>query len=240
MRKKNLYIITAFAGSSLATTALATPEDTLDTYIVRPNDKVSMRLFAVSNSQQKLLFNNQDNTPAQIPISPSATKTVAGTSTQGAFDVLVGWREYFENGPSNGEPSRIRFDITTEGGQPFINSTDFGAGFRFVRWEIGDHNAASDEPFANPINFLPFVTNVQLSEASVRFFEDNTVVNSVNYGFTLGPTWDGTDALPGNIFNIGSQVNRIEITYEYLPVPAPAGFGALAGAGLFASRRRRR
>ncbi|MEL6312011.1 MAG: hypothetical protein AAFQ17_06565, partial [Pseudomonadota bacterium] len=160
---------------------------------------------------------------------------------RGNFDMLVNWREFFETGPNQGDPSRIRFEITTSSGGPIVPQDDFDNGFNFVRWEIGNHNDAEDIPFADAIDFRRSVSEVILVEATAVFFQNQTVLDTRQYGFTIGAgsDWDGTDADPGNIFTIDRAVNRIQITYDYIPIPAPGSVAVLAGAGLIAARRRR-
>jgi hypothetical protein len=228
--------------AGLAGTASATDPDIFDTEVVLPNDRVSMILRGASvNNGEIDLINTDDGNPASVQIANNGVPQNAGDG-RGNFDILVNWREFFENGPDQGEASRIRFNITTSSGDPIIPASDFDSGFNFVRWEIGDHGDAGDQPFADPIGFRPGVEEITLVEATVVFFNNQTVLNSVQYGFTIGAgsDWDGTDYNPGNIFMVDRAVNRIQITYDYTPIPAPAGIGALAAAGLFASRRRRR
>lgn len=225
----------------LAGTAHAEPTDGIyDREIVNANDDVSFRLKGVSLSSEIDLFTTANGNPASIQIANDGSRQNVGDG-RGNFDILVGWREFFESSPNQGEASRIRFEITTSSGGPIVPQSDYDAGFRFVRWEIGDHNAPADSAFADAIDFRTPVSRVVLVEATAVFFNNQTVLNSVEYGFTIGGAsdWDGTDADPGNIFTIDRPVNRIQITYDYTPIPAPAGTLALAGAGLFAARRRR-
>ncbi len=231
------YLIATLAGG----TAAAEPTTGIyDRPIVNPSDSVSLVLKGVSLSSEIDLFTTSDGNPASVQIANDGVRQNVGDG-RGNFDVLVNWREFFETEPGQGEASRIRFDITTSSGGPLVTQSDFDAGFNFVRWEIGDHNAPADLPFADAIDFRTPVEQVILVEATAVFFTNQTVLNSVQYGFTIGggSDWNGTDAEAGNIFTIDRAVNRIQITYDYTPIPAPAGFVTLAGAGLLAARRRR-
>jgi hypothetical protein len=228
-----------------AGSASADPDGIFDGFVVPQSDTVSVRMFALrSIADQMPIFTTPSGNPASIQIDEAGAPQFAGDSTAGNYDVLIGWDEFFDvepNDPNDGIPSKVRFDISTSNGGPFVSGDDFDAGFQFIRWEIGDHNSAGDAPFADPIAFKPTVTDVVLVEATVVFFEDQMALNVIEYGFTLGvgSTWDGTDALPLNIFSLDGNANRIVITYEYTPIPAPAGLAVLAGGGLLLGRRRR-
>lgn len=228
-----------------AGTSAADPDGIFDGFVVPQNDSVSVRMFALrSLSDQMPIFSTPSGNPASIQIKETGAPQFAGDSTAGNYDVLIGWDEFFDvepNDPTDGIPSRIRFDISTSNGGPFVSTEDFDDGFQFIRWEIGDHNDAGDIPFADPIQFKPTVSDVVLVEATVVFFEDAMALNVIEYGFTLGSgsSWDGTDALPTNIFSLDSNANRIVITYDYTPIPAPAGALVIAAGGLALVRRRR-
>lgn len=214
--------------------------DIFDGEIVNPFDDVSFVLKGVSLNEEVDLFTTDTGNPASVRISNDGAPQSVGQGRDD-FDVLVNWKEFFETAPLQGDPSRIRFEITTSSGESLIPEADFNNGINFVRWEIGDHNDAADLPFADAIDFRTRVDSVVLVEATAIFFNDQTVLNSVNYGFTIGggSDWDGTDAEAGNIFTVDRAVNRIQITYDYTPIPAPASAVTLAGAGLLAARRRR-
>ncbi|MEO1535230.1 MAG: hypothetical protein AAFS11_06685 [Planctomycetota bacterium] len=238
MRSTPTYI--ALLVAAAGTVYADSPDDIYDREVVRPNDNVSFKLFGESLNSEIELFSTNDGNPAAVQIANNGVSQNVG-SGRGNFDVLVGWREFFETAPGQGDPSRIRFEITTSTGESFIPQSDFDSGFRFVRWEIGAHNDAGDEPFADAIDFRTPVDEIILVEATAVFFNDQTVLNSVEYGFTIGggSGWDGTDAEAGNIFTLDRAVNRIQITYDYTPIPAPASAVTLAGLGLAAARRRR-
>ncbi|MGP1273399.1 MAG: hypothetical protein ACTS22_08685 [Phycisphaerales bacterium] len=225
--------------ATLAGTAAADPQDDLfDDFIVRPNDRASFNLVVANETGQK-----QDafiGDPASVPLGTLNSQITAGQSTAGNYSIDVGWDEFFDNAsPGQGVASRIRFDFATSDGSPFVSQQDFNNGFRFIQWEIGDHLDPADQAFADPITFKPTITSVTLVQATAVFFQGDIVQNSIHYGFTLNPNWDGTDAVPGNIFTLDATTNRIEVTYDYIPVPAPASFAMLVGAGGLAVRRRR-
>ncbi|MEO1717844.1 MAG: hypothetical protein AAFR76_12105 [Planctomycetota bacterium] len=233
-------LIATLAGLPANADAFGTTDDIFDREIVNPNDNVSFVLKGVSLSSEVDLFTTNDGNPASVSINNSGASQNVGAG-RGNFDMLVNWREFFETGPNQGDPSRIRFEITTSSGGPIVPQDDFDNGFNFVRWEIGNHNDAEDIPFADAIDFRRSVSEVILVEATAVFFQNQTVLDTRQYGFTIGAgsDWDGTDADPGNIFTIDRAVNRIQITYDYIPIPAPGSVAVLAGAGLIAARRRR-
>lgn len=227
--------------SALAGTVAADDTTIFDREIVNPFDNVSLKLFGVSQGNSEVdMFTTSDGNPASVQIANTGVPQNIGDG-RGNFDVLVNWREFFETSPGIGDPSRIRFEITTSTGDPIIPADDFSNGINFVRWEIGDHNDSTDASFADAIDFRSVVDEVLLVEATAVFFQDQTVLNSVEYGFTIGAGsgWTGTDANLGNIFMVDEAVNRIQITYDYTPIPAPSGIVLLAGAGLLTTRRRR-
>ena len=220
--------------------ALANPEEIFDDFIVKANDRVSVQLKVTNGSDT-----TQDaflGGPASVQIGTLDNPVTAGLSTAGNYNINIGWDEFFDGGsnPGEGVPSRIRFDISTSNGSPFVSTQDFNSGLRFIQWEIGAHTDPADVPFADPINFRPTLTEITLVQATAVFFRGNTVQNSLAYGFTLNPAWDGTDAIPTNIFTLDATTNRIEITYDYIPIPAPASAATLAGLGFMTARRRRR
>ena len=233
-------LIATLAGLPANADAFGTTDDIFDRELVNPNDNVSFVLKGVSLSSEVDLFTTNDGNPASVSINNSGASQNVGAG-RGNFDMLVNWREFFETGPNQGDPSRIRFEITTSSGGPIVPQDDFDNGFNFVRWEIGNHNDAEDIPFADAIDFRRSVSEVILVEATAVFFQNQTVLDTRQYGFTIGAgsDWDGTDADPGNIFTIDRAVTRIQITYDYIPIPAPGSVAVLAGAGLIAARRRR-
>ncbi|MEM8758241.1 MAG: hypothetical protein AAGF47_10730 [Planctomycetota bacterium] len=232
--------LTVSAGLAAATAA-ATPEDEIfDGFIVRSNDSVSFQLsLGDALGNLNTLF---DGGPSPVEVGTLDDPQSVGRITGSTTEVNVGWDEFFDisaPGPGLGFASQIRFDIATSNGDPFASADDFNNGFQFIQWEIGDHLDPVDQLAADPIGFRPTVTDVFLVEATAVFFEGDIVQNTINYGFTLDPDWDGTDAVLGNIFSLTSTTNRIELTYEYTPIPVPATLPALLGAAAFASRRRR-
>ncbi|MEL6797683.1 MAG: hypothetical protein AAFO89_12785, partial [Planctomycetota bacterium] len=208
-------LIATLAGLPANADAFGTTDDIFDREIVNPNDNVSFVLKSVSLSSEVDLFTTNDGNPASVSINNSGASQNVGAG-RGNFDMLVNWREFFETGPNQGDPSRIRFEITTSSGGPIVPQDDFDNGFNFVRWEIGSHNDTDDMPFADAIDFRRSVSEVILVEATAVFFQDQTVLDTRQYGFTIGAgsDWDGTDADPGNIFTIDRAVNRIQITYD--------------------------
>ncbi|MEL6312195.1 MAG: hypothetical protein AAFQ17_07535, partial [Pseudomonadota bacterium] len=119
--------------AATAAQAAASPEDNLfDLPIVQPNDNVSLRLKAVSQNDEFDLFTTADSGPASLQLNNDGTPSTLGPATNGNFDIIANWREFFESGSGQGEPSRLRFDISTSSGDPFISESDAQNGFTFV------------------------------------------------------------------------------------------------------------
>ena len=231
------------AGLTMSVTAFVAAADPLEP-VIAPNDNASFLVFManeVGNEQQL----NGNSGPASLPRGTIGNAANAGSSFNNpAANILVGWDEIFDTRPGDaGTFSRTRFNIRTSDASPFITQAAADNGFNFLRWEIGAHNDPTDQALADPIGFRDVVDQVLFVEARAVFFNNNVQLNSIAFGFTLGigSPWDGTDALPGNLFTVDPQVNRIEITYDYNPefVPAPTTASLLLGAGLLGARRRR-
>ncbi len=236
-------LLVSAAGFAISAAAGIASADPLDP-VIGAGDDVSFLIFMATDGgvEQQL---NSGAGPASIQRGSLDFPEVAGTSfNTPSANILVGWDEIYDNRPGDaGVFSRVRFDISTSDGSAFINEDAANNGYNFLRWEIGDHSNPADQASADAIGFRPFVEDVVFVEARAVFFNDDVQLNSLAFGFTLGigSTWDGTDALPGNLFNVGTDINRIEITYDYDPtfVPAPTTASLLLGAGLLGARRRR-
>lgn len=230
-------------GAGLALTVFSAHADPVES-VVAPNDNVSFLMFMANEVGDEQQLNGNAG-PASIQRGTLATPANAGSSfNTPAANILVGWNEIFDTRPGDsGTFSRVRFDIKTSDGSPFVSQNAADNGYNFLRWEIGDHNDPADQPLADAIGYRDVVDDVIFVEARAVFFNGNVQLNSLAFGFTLGvgSPWDGTDALPGNLFTVDPQVNRIEVTYDYDPnfVPAPTTASLLLGAGLLGARRRR-
>lgn len=237
-----LVVAAGFALSSLACPVAADPLDPLP--VIGVNDASSFLLFMSDELGNEHVLNGNAG-PASIQRGTIGSPVNAGASLNTpAANILVGWDEIFDSRPGfAGTYSRTRFEIKTSDASPFISQAAADNGFNYMRWELGAHNSPADAPLADAVEFGEFVSDVVFVEARAVFFNGNIQLNSMAFGFTLGigSTWNGTDALPGNLFTVGSDVNRIEITYDYDPefVPAPTTAGLLLGAGLLGTRRRR-
>lgn len=241
--KRPTVLLVSAAGFALSILACNASADPVNPVIVA-NDNASFLLFMADESGNEQVINGETG-PAAIQRGTIASPQNAGVSFNApGANILAGWDEIFDNRPGDaGVFSRTRFEIKTSDGSAFISQEAADNGFNFLRWEIGAHNDPADNALADAVQFGEFVTDVVFVEARAVFFDGNIQLNSLAFGFTLGigSTWDGTDALPGNLFTVGPDVNRIEITYDYDPdfVPAPATAGLLLAAGLMGTRRRR-
>ncbi|HED53896.1 MAG TPA: hypothetical protein ENJ00_06810 [Phycisphaerales bacterium] len=239
---RTVYLV-AFAGSAVSLAAFSASADPLEP-VMNPNDKVSFLLYMADTGGNEQILNGTG--PATSTIDSLGSPTSVGTSfNMPSADILVGWDEIFDGRPGDsGIFSRTRLEITTSDGSPFISQAASDAGNDFLRWEIGAHSDPAFAADADPFGFRNTVETVTFVEATVVFFQNDVQLNLLTYGFTIGigVQWDGTDSIPSNLFTVGTDVNRIEITYDYDPtfVPAPACLSVLAGAGLMTTRRRRR
>ncbi|MEM1071423.1 MAG: hypothetical protein AAGB48_04150 [Planctomycetota bacterium] len=232
----NTCLIAAAAG-----TTLADPQDgdLFDGIVTSPNERASFKAFIGGFGVTEVEAFEGD--PVSVRNGSLDNPIVAGERTTGSFDILVGWEEFFDNAnPGEGVASRIRFVIETSDGSPFLTDADAAANRNVIRWEIGDHSDPDDDLFADPIDFRPFVSDLTLLEATAVLFTDDNTENSIPFGFTLPSDWDGTDAVLSNTFTLGPTTNRIEITYDYLPVPTPASGLVLGSLVLGGMKRRRR
>lgn len=231
------------AGFVLSATAFVASADPLEP-VIAANDHASFLVFMANEvgDEQQL---NGNSGPASMPRGTIGNAVSAGASfNTPAANILVGWDEIFDTRPGDvGTYSRTRFNIRTSDDSPLISQAAADNGYNFLRWEIGAHNDPADQALADPVDFRAGVDQVVFVEARAVFFNNNVQLNSIAFGFTLGvgSAWDGTDSMPGNLFSVGPDVNRIEITYDYDPtfIPAPTTASLLLGAGLLGARRRR-
>jgi len=231
------------AGLMMSAAAFTAGADPLEP-VIAANDHASFLVFMANEvgDEQQL---NGNSGPASMPRGTIGNAANAGVSFNNpSANILVGWDEIFDNRPGDaGTYSRTRFNIRTSDHSPLISQDAANDGFAFLRWEIGAHSDPTDQALADPVDFRGGVADVVFVEARAVFFNNDIQLNSIAFGFTLGvgSTWDGTDAMPGNLFSVGPDVNRIEITYDYDPtfIPAPTTASLLLGAGLLGARRRR-
>jgi len=235
--------VVGVTGFALSVTAFGAAADPLEPVIV-PNDNVSFLMFMAKDTGEEEILNGTGPGVSQVGSLGSPTSVGASLNSSGA-DILVGWDEIFDTRPGDaGTFSRIRLSAETSDGSSFISPQAASEDYRLMRWEIGAHTDANHTPLADAFGFRNTVETITFVEATVVFFHDDVQLNSLAYGFTIGigSQWDGTDAIPNNLFTVGTDVNRIEVTYDYDPtfVPAPASAALLTGAGLLGARRRRR
>lgn len=235
--------VAGVAGTIVSVFGFAAAADPLEP-VIMPNDDVSFLMYMAKDSGEEQVLNGTG--PGLVRTDSLDMPTSVGESfnSPGA-DILVGWDEIFDSRPGDsGTFSRIRLNARTSNGSPFLSPTAINDGFRLMRWEIGDHSDPAFQPLADAFGFRTAVEEILFVNARVVFFDDDVQLNSLEYGFTIGvgSTWDGTDSVSDNLFTVGPDVNRIEITYDYDPtfIPAPASAALLTGMGLIGARRRRR
>lgn len=211
--------------------------------VIEHGDEISFLLYMAKDNGDEQILNGTG--PGIVGTDTLINPISVGESyNQPSANILVGWDEIFDTRPGDtGTYSRIRLTIETSDGSPFITQSAIDEGFRLLRWEIGAVTNPVFDAFEDAFDFRDEVTSIPLVEASAVFFDGNAQLNALDYGFTLGigSEWDGTDAIPNNLFTVGTDVNRIEITYDYDPtfIPVPATAAAITGLGLGLVRRRR-
>lgn len=235
--------VAGVAGTIMSVFSMTAAADPLEP-VIMPNDDVSFLMYMSKDSGEEQILNGTGPGLARTDTLGTPESVGESFNSPGA-DILVGWDEIFDSRPGDaGTFSRVRLNARTSDGSPFISQGAAADGYRLMRWEIGDHSDPTFQPMADAFGFRSAVEEILFVNARVVFFNDDVQLNSLEYGFTLGigSTWDGTDFVPNNLFTVGSDVNRIEITYDYDPtfIPAPASAALLTGMGLFGARRRRR
>jgi hypothetical protein len=192
---------------------------------VRANDTASMSL---------MMFDSQDrsasvNMGGEFSVTRGPSFTNIGANRNGGGNVLSSWDEVVQ-----GSTVYVNAMFKTSDGSMFMPATARvnGSPAFFWTWHFG---------VTDPVNYQPWVTQVQLLSARI-YFSDNggASFNSFSNISGLGGSFlTGRDS--GNyLASIGDGTNFILLQYQISVVPAPAGLGVLAGAGLMAARRRRR
>jgi hypothetical protein len=201
------------------------PIQTVTTGGVVQGDSASMSLVMIDANDNSVTV----NMGGEFSVTRGPTFTNIGANRNGGGNLLASWDEVIQ-----GSNVFINAVIRTSDGSMFMppTATVNGQPAFFWTWHFGT---------ANPVNFQPWVTSVNLMSARI-FFSDNggASFNSFSNISGLGGSFlQGRDN--GNyLASIGDGTNYIMLQYQIQPVPAPAGVGAVMGGVLLLARRRRR
>lgn len=184
---------------------------------VLPGDTASMSLTMPGGA-----FINQGG---EVLVQRGMSPTSIGKNKNGTGSILAAWDEI--NTPSG---RFIQALWQTDNGEDIL---PIGSPSFFWGWHFGT---------TNPVEFLPFITNVEVKTATLALSRDEGTsfftLFSIKGGVPTPDHWPGYD--PG-IFqsSAGNGINLVLAMYEINPVPAPAAAPLLALAGLAFHRRRR-
>jgi hypothetical protein len=214
------HIIAAILGiGTLPALAVATPG-------VVPGDSATMSLVMMTSG---------GSTPQSVnmlgegAITRGNTFTDLGANRNGGGHIQASWDEVV----SAGQVYITAIFRTNDGTQfmPFDAQVN-GQPATFWTWHLG---------MQDPINFQNWVTNVTVNSAHV-YFSDNSgqsFTNTIDITSNFSGNWNPGHDQGVQLSTIGDGTNYLMLQYQINVVPAPAGLGALAGAGLLALRRRR-
>lgn len=184
---------------------------------VKPGDNASMSLTMPGG-----LYINQDG---DVPVERGGSPVSIGRNVNGVGLILAAWDEIVT------ESGRfVQALWQTDNGEDIL---PLGAPSFFWGWKFG---------MTDPVEFLPFVTNVEVKTATLALSRDSGAsfftLFSIKGGLPNPASWDGKD--PG-IFqsSAGNGINLVLAMYEIDPVPGPAALSVFGLAGLAATRRRR-
>lgn len=184
---------------------------------VKAGDKASMSLTMPSGQ-----YINQDGDKA---VERGGAPVSIGKNRNGVGNILAAWDEI-----NTGSGRYIQALWQTDNGEDIL---PLGAPSFFWGWKFG---------MSDPVEFLPFVTNVEVKTATLALSRDSGAsfftLFSIKGGISNPASWDGKD--PG-IFqsSAGNGINLVLALYEIDPVPAPAALSVFGLAGLAVGRRRR-
>lgn len=194
---------------------------------VMANDTASFRLQMTDTNGATVNLNSG----GQFNVARGPTFTDIGANRNGTSRVVATWDEVIANNRTYVMVLVRLTDINDSFMPP--NANNGGVPAFSWRWNFGT---------ANPVNFQSWVTQVNMQSAVVSFSNDlgaSYSNGSTVFTSSLPPTWNpGSD--PGlDIPIFGDGTNALLLSYEIEVIPAPASFGLLSAAGLFALRRRR-
>lgn len=169
------------------------------------------------------------NAGGDQPVMRGATHNIGSGGAYGTYNVQASWDEFVGT-----NTNIIQVVWKTSNSQRFVPSGALVGGLpvQFLEWRFG---------VTDPVMFGPWVTGNSLVAATISS-STNGGQTLQNFDITASVTnpWNGTvsgTTLPISFFN---NANYIQLTVEYVLVPAPGAVAVVAGAaGLIAVRRRR-
>jgi hypothetical protein len=187
---------------------------------------LSLKVYGAAPSAQAFV-----NLPGDVSVVRGPAFTSLGTppAAYGNYTLQGRWDEFIS--PTT---NSVKVVWKTSNGQPFVppGATVLGQPVASLEWRLG---------VTNPVSFQAWVTTVDLTRAFLGV-SSNGGSSLTTHDITAGvpDPWNGTAcgvAMPIGTF---ANANYIEAMFVYMPIPGPAASGALlAGAGLYAARRRR-
>jgi hypothetical protein len=217
------HVIAAILGiGTLPMLAAATPIQG-----VMPGDSATMSLVMMTSgtaSPQAI------NMLGEGQIIRGNTFTDLGANRNGGGHIQASWDEVVSGGQVY-----ITAIFRTSDGSQFMPATAQinGEPAIFWTWHLG---------MQDPINFQNWVTNVTVNSAHVSLSDSGgqSFTSTIDFSSNFTQNWNPGHDQGIELAMIGDGTNYMMLQYGISVIPAPAGLGALAGAGLLALRRRRR
>jgi hypothetical protein len=191
---------------------------------VMPGDTASISLMMIDAQDHSVHV----NMGGEVAMARGMSPTSIGANRNGGGNILASWDEVVQ-----GNSVFINAVIRSSDGSMLMPPTAQvnGQPAFFWTWHLGT---------TDPINYMNWVTQVELLSARIYFSSNGGASFS---GFSnisgLGPSFMGGRDNGNYLASIGDGTNFILMQYQINIIPAPAGFGLLAGAGLLVARRRR-